>query len=253
MLKLTRKTIKREWVIRTLIFILSIAPAHPLFSSCIFIYSSATSIIAVADSRVIEYQTNKKTGKTEKVASVICKIHPYKNYFIAIAGINEYKTLPIVIQGLQKGQTIDGSMPYIIEEIKKYFLNVLQNMAKSQKNTFRTKVHNNDLAAISIFGYENRLPKVKTVFFTLDNDNTIFITQLDNSTQFHYLGAFDHIEKLSEKFKEENYKKNGVINGMKNLIQYETKYHPDGIAPPYDVLKIDNRGVHWLEKKSQCN
>jgi len=44
----------------------------------------------------------------------------------------------------------------------------------------------------------------------------------------------------------------GFVEGARKLVELEIADKPEQVGPPIDIVRIDKRGSHWIQRKAQC-
>lgn len=47
--------------------------------------------------------------------------------------------------------------------------------------------------------------------------------------------------------------KNGIVEGVRRLIETEIAARSEYVGPPVDILRIDRAGARWIQKKPECS
>lgn len=66
-----------------------------------------------------------------------------------------------------------------------------------------------------------------------------------------YLGESDAIEGLPEE--TPNFWKAGLSVGVRTLIETEIAARSEYVGPPIDIVRINQNGAQWIQKKPECN
>jgi hypothetical protein len=112
---------------------------------------------------------------------------------------------------------------------------------------------------IVIAGFEGNRPVVfvrnfRTAFVasgigvTVIPDDCLADCQGEVVTRF--LGETDAIEGLPED--TPGFWKDGLVAGVRRLVETEIEARSEYVGPPIDLLRIDAHGATWIQKKKEC-
>lgn len=64
------------------------------------------------------------------------------------------------------------------------------------------------------------------------------------------LGETEAIDGLPEE--TPGFWQQGLVNGARRLVETEIAARSEFDGPPIDILRLDKKGAHWLQRKPQC-
>jgi hypothetical protein len=65
-----------------------------------------------------------------------------------------------------------------------------------------------------------------------------------------YLGEIDAIDGLPED--NPGFWKSGLVAGVRRLIETAILARSEYVGPPIDIVRIDQSGAHWIQRKPEC-
>ena len=65
-----------------------------------------------------------------------------------------------------------------------------------------------------------------------------------------FLGETEAIDGLPEE--TTGFWKEGLVNGVRRLVETEIAARSEYDGPPIDILRLDKNGAQWIQKKPEC-
>ena len=65
-----------------------------------------------------------------------------------------------------------------------------------------------------------------------------------------FLGETEAIDGLPEE--TPGFWKEGLVNGVRRLVETEIVARSEYDGPPIDILRLDKNGAQWIQKKPEC-
>ncbi len=134
-------------------------------------------------------------------------------------------------------------------------LQVRRNSAEE----FRVKSEGQTFLRIVIAGFEGNKPVIfvrqfRTVFISRNVGLMIIpddcLDDCDGQVATRFLGETDAIDGLPED--TPGFGKDGLVDGVRRLVEIETQARSEYVAPPIDILQITSGGAKWIQKKLEC-
>jgi len=239
--------------------ILLTLPASLVRATTIVVARTANEIVIGADSKVTDTY-----GK--ELNSQVCKIQQVGNLFIAFEGLLRDKATGFNVPGiasralqLKPDATAAEKVNILTGLLTAELFVELTRLRRDSANEFHTKLEGQTFLRIVIAGFEGNQPVVfvrqfRTAFVasgigvTVIPDDCLADCQGEVVTRF--LGEIDAIEGLPED--TPGFWKDGLVAGVRRLVETEIEARSEYVGPPIDLLQIDARGAKWIQKKKEC-
>jgi hypothetical protein len=238
------------------------ALAAQTHATTVVVARTASEIVIGADSKVTDTFGND-LNKRE------CKILQVENLFVAFEGLeNDRKTgfnlREISAAALQSkpGGSIAERMSNLMGSLVSRLLIELPHLKKNEPQTYFRKVEGGQLfIRIVVAGFEKGRPLVFVRSFRAlqYNPGQIGVAVIPDDcledcqgpVVTRYLGESDAIEGLPEETPD--YWKAGLSAGVRRLIEVEIAARGEYVGPPIDIVRINQNGAQWIQKKSECS
>lgn len=222
---------------------------------------SATEIVIGADSKVTDTFGNR-------VAARACKIVQAGNVFFAYAGFardakTNFSVPQIAADALKiKPNTSLSEKTSLLANYITAKLSVeLPYLKKNEWNTYREKIEGKIFLRILVAGFERGKPALFVRQFRVAqiNPNKIDVVvssddcgakNCKGNVVTRFLGEIDAIDGLPEE--TPGFWKNGLISGVKSLVETEIAARDEYVGAPVDILRITAKGAQWIQKKPEC-
>ena len=235
------------------------APAH---ATTIVVARTTSEIVIGADSKVTDTFGNDLNRRA-------CKIRQVGNLFVALEGLEIDRqtgfSVPVI---LNKALTLTASAPadekvsMLMGFLVSGLLNELSHLKTHEPETYFRKIEGGQLfLRIIVAGFENGRPLVFVRSFRAlqYNPGQIGVAVIPDdclencqgTVVTRYLGESDAIEGLPEE--TPNFWKAGLRAGVRTLIETEIAARSEYVGPPIDIVRINQNGAQWIQKKPECN
>jgi hypothetical protein len=254
---------KRRKALPTLaLLVLCLWGAAPAPATTIVVARSATEIVIGADSKVTDTFGNDLNRRE-------CKIRQVGNLFIALEGLEidrqtGFNVREISTAALQSRPAASASekisllMGYLVSGL----LVELPYLKSHEPEAYFKKIEGGQLfLRIIVAGFENGRPLVFVRSFRALQYNPgqigVAVIPDDCMENCHgtvvtrFLGESDAIEGLPEETPE--FWKAGLGAGVRTLIETEIAARSEYVGPPIDIVRINQNGAQWIQKKPECN
>ena len=234
-------------------------PASLARATTIVVARTANEIVIGADSKVTDTY-----GK--ELNSQVCKIQQVGDLFIAFEGLLRDKATGFNVPGiasralqLKPDATAAQKVNILTGFLTAELFVELTRVRRDSANEFHTKLEGQTFLRIVIAGFEGNQPVVfvrnfRTAFVasgigvTVIPDDCLADCQGEVVTRF--LGETDAIEGLPED--TPGFWKDGLVAGVRRLVETEIEARSEYVGPPIDLLRIDAHGAKWIQKKEEC-
>lgn len=236
--------------------------AEPAQATTIVVARSANEIVIGADSKV----TNTLGDAVNRRA---CKIFQLGNFFIALEGleidrktgfsVREISTAALQLRpAASAAEKISILMGYLVSGL----LVELPYLKNHEPEAYFRKIEGGQLfLRVVVAGFENGRPLVFVRSFRAlqYNPGQIGVAVIPDdclencqgAVVTRYLGESDAIEGLPEE--TPNFWRAGLSAGVRTLIETEIAARSEYVGPPIDIVKINQNGAQWIQKKPECN
>lgn len=222
---------------------------------------SRTEIVVAADSKVTDTYGNSVDRRA-------CKLLVVGNLVVAIEGLeidrkSGFNVLDVVTQALRlkpnapardKADVVTGFLSSRLAD-------ELLALQKSDPESYRRKLGSGQMfLRIVLAGFEKAQPVVfvrsfkatphspQKIGVTMIEDDCLDKCPGDIATRF--LGETDAIDGVPDE--NSNFWQGGLVSGARQLIEIEIAARSEYVGPPIDIVKIDKRGIQWVQRKSEC-
>lgn len=230
------------------------------YGTTIVAIRTPTEVIVGADSKVVAI------GGEITDAPDGCKIIQVGNFFFAHAKIlrdtlGKFSVHDTVVQSHQLGNSISATVRTFEDLIVPSLVRMLQDLRSINLSYFTQNILKGGSAVdVIFFGIENAKPVLFMRYFVpiIANDGSISVEvkRMDcpgdcpGGMTFAFMGA----KKELNQFLDQNphYSQIGWVPTINKLISLEAEANPDHVAPPIDIMQVDNQGARWLQRKPEC-
>lgn len=236
-----------------IIITLLLLPKYSL-STCILVGTTDTSVIIAADSKRSFFVFDDKGRKYSSNAQEICKIHRIKDFYIAIAGLNDSMLLYATNKACINSTNIHSAISQLDAIMKSDYYNGITQLRNISKKLFDERFPGNKPLISEIVIIErnkkgisvnkiNHYVKVKNGYPIGIVMDVIDLKQMPIAC----LGVCDHIYSSNIP----KYLSNTEL--FKHFIELEIKSHTDYVGYPIKILEISKGSHKWLYGKTPCS
>jgi hypothetical protein len=235
-----------------LVFLLALAAKASDAQTCVIVIKTAKGIYVGADSRVMNYQFNLQTGKTDTLAPLsICKIHSIGIFNFAVIGYFAQTSIDRAIEACSSNKTFSTAMEAYIQSYGQTIFDSLNIYNRAIEEKVTELYNNKEVSEIFFFGYENGQPIITRLLFKIVamNESNVQIgcdstIHADTAVSGEYAAIKDIV------FKHSTWK-DGPITTIKRLINIEEHSSPI-VGGPIDIIHVLPSGVAWISRKKMC-
>lgn len=251
-------TMKLFLLLLTLVF----SPAGTVVATTIVAVKTPTEIVIGADSKVTDTYGNAQ-------ASQACKIVQAGDLFFAYEGLARDRRTGFDIAVLAKRALLLKPDATVAERIgiltglitTELFIE-LPRLKEQDPATYREKVEGGQpFLKILIAGFDGERPVlfVRQFRAVLLTRRTIGVSVAPDDCPadcvdeivVRFLGETAAIDGLPEE--TPGFWTEGVVEGVRRLVETEIAARSEYVGPPVDILRIDKTGARWMQKKPGCS
>ncbi|MFA6150763.1 MAG: hypothetical protein WC716_05550 [Chitinophagaceae bacterium] len=224
--------------------------SQPCFATCIVIMKQSDGIFIGADSRRNIYDHQMK----QSIVDDYCKIHYAGNIYIAVAGYSDEQMKNIALSAAQKSSSASEALNKCKIAIEKKLSETTETYRIKNKKGFEQRFAQSLVGSVSFFSFINGKPELLTIHFSLvsSKSNKCIVKGDIDYSPIVFLGVSDHILKVPEQNVAKFISDRDWPKMVKTLIELEAKEHPQWVGGPIDMLQLDAKGAHWVQKKGNC-
>ncbi len=238
-----------------------LSPANAARATTIVVARTNDEIVIGADSKV----TDSFGSDLNKQA---CKIFPVGNLFVAMEGLEVDRqtgfNLPEISSTalqLKPSASAAEKVSILTGFLVSRLFDELAHLKKHAPETYNKKIEGGQMfLRVIIAGFEKGHPLIFVRNFRatqisvqqigvsvlpddcLEGCQGVVVTRL--------LGETDAIDGLPEE--TPGFWQQGLVNGVRRLIETEIAARSEYVGPPIDILRIDRNGARWIQKKAGC-
>ena len=241
--------------------ILQIVPIRPSFATTIVVLKTPSEIVAGADSMGVYI-----TG-TRRISHRFCKIHQTHDFFIASAGFYDTRAgqglniKELVTRVARKSDPLTVAMNRSSSAIASALSQAISD-AREDKGLYN--VLGSGSLITFFFGYEDGKPATYAQRFSI-------VTQREHSKAPVIHGAHDGcgpqcvppdgnpylMHTQSQAMHDFRSKNRGLLRAdplafVRSMILSDIATNKHRSGPPVDILRIDQNGPKWIDKKPNC-
>ena len=241
--------------------LLLIVTAHSAQGTTIVVARTADEIVIGADSKVTDtygIDLNKRA----------CKIRQVGNLFIAFEGLeldrqtgfNVPEIASMALQ-LKPSTSATEKVSILTGFLVSRLFNELRLLKKNAPETYYKKIEGGQMfLRIIVAGFERGRPLIfirnfravelspQDIGVSVLPDDCLDGCQGEVVTRF--LGETAAIDGLPEETL--GFWQQGLVNGVRRLIETEIAARSEYVGPPIDILRIHRNGAEWIQKKAEC-
>lgn len=239
--------------------ILLLASINSTRATTIVVARTSTEIVIGADSKVTDSYGKALNSET-------CKIQQVGNLFIAFEGLLRDKKTGFAVADIARRALqlkFDGTAAERVSILTGFLttglVNELIQVKRNSPDEFQKKLEGQTFLRVVVAGFEKNKPVVFVRNFrmalvagkmavTVIPDDCLDDCQGDVVTRF--LGETAAIDGLPEE--TPGFWTEGVVAGVRRLLEVEIMARSEYVGPPIDILRIDAKGAKWIQKKAQC-
>jgi len=229
-------------------------------ATTIVVARSPTEIVIGADSKLTDTYGND-------LNKPVCKILPAGNLFIAFEGLRKnlqtgFNVMDVSLKALQREPRASAfdRVGILTGFLTSRLFSELLFLKQHDQETYLKKIQGQTFLRLVIAGFEQNRPLIfvrqfraiqinaKTISVEVIADDCLADCRGEVVTRF--MGETEAIEGLAEE--TPNFWRNGLTNGVRQLIQTEITARDGYVGPPIDLLRIDARGAEWIQRKAEC-
>lgn len=253
---LTSRTLLNLSVVSLVLLFSSI---HSARATTIVVARTSMEIVIGADSKVTDSYGKALNSET-------CKIRQIGNLFIASEGLlrdkkTGFSVADIARRALQIRPDVTAAerVSILTGFLTSALVEELVQVRRNSPNEFQIKLEGQTFLRIAIAGFEKNKPVVFVRHFrmalisgkmavTVIPDDCLAACEGEVVTRF--LGETAAIDGLPED--TPGYWNEGVVAGVRRLLEMEVMARSEYVGPPIDILRIDAKGAKWIQRKTQC-
>jgi len=223
----------------------------------------ATSIVAVRTSRsFIIAADSKPTYRGVPGPPKVCKIYRTGKLYFAISGLEydkdrRFEPAQIIASKFSDTISFDRLAARVESAVKEALTKELEELRSSDPQTFRFTTKGSDITSILLAEIRRGVPHVAAREFKysespaphLDVNRITCPGNCPRGNQYFFLGEQTDATQYVRDHRREVLDSRTVPAA---LVRLEAKSHPDDVGPPVVLLRVDNRGPHWLANESAC-
>jgi hypothetical protein len=175
----------------------------------------------------------------------VCKIKQARNLFYCSAGFDVDPVDAIAENCILTSTSIKQAADLFLKKAGEYRINYLEKLRLTNRKDFEYYFENLKHFGSALFGFENGIPKIVEVTFTITSkknekvvvkDSTNLYLTSPTTNTFIFLGASDN----NFKFAKDSifWKTKGFQKGMEELVAIECDRDSINVGRPIDVLGI---------------
>ena len=244
------------------ISILLLLSSNSALATTIVVARTATEIVIGADSKVTDAYGND-------LSKHACKILPVGRLVVAIEGFEIDRqtgfNLPeIATKALQLKPDATASEKVSILTgllVSRLFEELVDLQRRAPDSYSRKFAGGRAFLRFVVAGFERGRPLVFVRNFRAVQfgPQKIGITVLPDDCRddchgnvvTRFLGETEAIDGLPEE--TPGFWQEGLINGVRRLVETEIAARSEYDGPPIDIVRIDKNGVQWIQKKPECS
>ena len=228
-------------------------------ATTIVVARSANQIVIGADSKVTDTYGHELNSR-------VCKIQPFGNLFIAFEGLLRDKATGFSVPDiaaralqLKPGASAAEKVNILTGFLTAELFVELQRVRNNSADEFHTKLEGQTFLRVVIAGFEGNRPLVfvrqfRTTFIARGVGVTVIpddcLNDCEGIVVTRFFGETEAIEGLPEDTPD--FWKDGLVTGVRRLIETEIAARSEYVGPPIDLLQINAQGAKWIQKKEEC-
>jgi hypothetical protein len=230
--------------------------------------ANATTIVVARTANEIVIGADSKVTDTygKELSNQVCKIQQVGNLFIASEGLLRDKATGFNVPNiagralqLKPDATAAEKVNILTGFLTAELFVELNRVRRDSADEFHTKLEGQTFLRIVIAGFEGDRPVVfvrqfRTSFIARGTGVTVIpddcVDDCQGEVVTRFLGETEAIEGLPED--TPGFWKDGLVNGVRRLVETEIRTRSEYVGPPIDLLQINAQGAKWIQKKQEC-
>lgn len=240
------------------ITILLLIPFIGYSQTCIVAIKHNDTIMVGADSRASQSGVNLLTGeKISRSADTSCKIisNSTGDINFSLSGYDGIGLRNLAKQIIDTAKSISSFELSYEQMAMSHILKRINNVSDLEKQyLFSTFTIGYIVSDAVVFGRINGalfLHYLAIVRAPSDSLKMTFQMGRNDTLSHAVIGEWEEIYR-DKLFSNRDVWKNGLSNGIEYLINYSSKYHPEFVGGPINILMVTKRKTIWIGKKPPC-
>jgi len=237
-----------------------VIPANSIRGTTIVVARTMDEIVIGADSKVTDTYGTDLNRRA-------CKIRQFGKLFIAFEGLEldrqtgfNVPEIASMALHLKPSASATEKVSILTGFLVSRLFNELRLLKKNAPETYYKKIQGGQIfLRIVVAGFERGRPLVfirnfraaelspQTIGVSVLPDDCLDGCQGEVVTRF--LGETDAIDGLPEE--TPGFWQQGLVNGVRRLIETEIAARSEYVGPPIDILRIDRNDAQWISEKSR--
>ena len=236
-------------------------PSNSAKATTIVVARTTSEIVIGADSKVTDSFGNDLNRRA-------CKILPAGNLWLAFEGLEiDRRTgfnLPEIAKAalqIKPNASAAEKVSFLDGMLVSRLLDELPQLKKGDPEAYKRKIEGGQMfLRILVAGFENGRPLIFVRSFraALISQHNIGVSVfaddcLDDckgQVVTRFFGETDAIDGLPED--TPGFWQAGLVEGVRRLIETEIAARSEYVGPPIDIVRIDQNGARWIQKKAEC-
>ncbi len=236
-----------------LLFILISAAIDCFAQTCIVAVKSHDKIIVGADSKASYLIQDEKTGEIKKISTSMCKIKKYGNYHVAVAGSYSDIALLKAKSAFTNVYDLERSVKILSDSFSSEILRKVNVVKENYSSLFKEiqLKNNNIFSSVIIFGINHDTLHLSVLRFFLSTEETTI--KVNSKYENGTIITAGHTNEIDDLLQLESTWKDGIVKGVKRLIEIESIAQPNSVGGPIDIIVVTLNGAFWIDKKEECD
>jgi hypothetical protein len=233
-------------------------------------FSSATTIVVARSRTEIVIGADSKVTDTygNDLNKAVCKIMRAGNLFIAFEGLKTnpqtgFNVTELSLKALQREPRAPAieRVSILTGFLTSRLFTELLFLKQRDQDTYVRKIQGQMFLRLVIAGFEQNRPllfvrgfraiQISPQKVSVEVVAEDCLADCQGEVVTRQLGETEAIDGLAEETPD--FWKNGLANGVRQLIQTEIAARDEYVGPPIDLLRIDAHGAQWIQKKPECS
>jgi hypothetical protein len=235
--------------------------SNSAYATTIVVARTASEIVIGADSKVTDTYGNDLNRRA-------CKILQVGSLFIAFEGLEidrqtgfSVPEIALMAFQLRPSAPATEKASILTGFLVSRLFDELPQLKKRAPETYTKKIEGGQIfLRIIVGGFERGRPLIfvrnfraiqlspQQIGVSVIPDDCLADCHADVVTRF--LGETAAIDGLPEE--TPGFWQQGLINGVRRLVETEIAARSEYVGPPIDILRIDKNGAQWIQKKPEC-
>lgn len=231
--------------------------------------AQTTIVAARSQKEVVLAADSRGTSATDPQKSTqICKIARCGKMYVGLAGFYKisvngvsFDAPQILAQSCTEDRSSRDQVATFERLASRSLTRFLQEVQKREPFYYADQVRQQTGLNLVFIGYENNLPFILSRDFilpsTVQEPAGVKMRRRNQAgaipaEQIDYVFAGHHEEITQYAQTHTDFWRNGLAEGAKFLVAQMIAARPLIVGPPIDIVRIDASGVHWIQRKAQC-